>query len=251
MAQNFIANLLRRNKNEEELPYITPIQLDENGKIDPIKSANLELKIKQDSTPLTINERLFGRDMTQDYQTINPETKKVEMATLTNHRPGFFEDFGRGYRENATQGFNVNNLVPVENKGLATRLGEGLGTIERFANTPLGRGLIAYGLSNAIDMARDAIELTMVTLEDNNMPVPVASDEKELCKMDGMFSSEGYTMLSLVDADSTNYRRKEYNYDIDCYVQLPKWLDFEARSAGINISSVLQDALISKLGIAQ
>ena len=108
-----------------------------------------------------------------------------------------------------------------------------------------------YGLSNAIDMARDAIELTMVTLEDNNMPVPVASDEKELCKMDGMFSSEGYTMLSLVDADSTSYRRKEYNYDIDCYAKLPKWLDFEARSAGINISSVLQDALISKLGIAQ
>ena len=150
MAQNFIANLLRRNKNEEELPYITPIQLDENGNIDPIKSANLELKIKQDSTPLTINERLFGRDMAQDYQTINPKTKKVEMATLTNHRPGFFEDFGRGYRENATQGFNVNNLVPVENKGLATRLGEGLGTIERFANSPLGRGLIAYGLSNAM-----------------------------------------------------------------------------------------------------
>ena len=150
MAQNFIANLLRRNKNEEELPYITPIQLDENGNIDPIKSANLELKIKQDSTPLTINERLFGRDMTQDYQTINPETKNVEMATLTNHKPGFFEDFGRGYRENATQGFNVNNLAPVENKGLATRLGEGLGTIERFANSPLGRGLIAYGLSNAM-----------------------------------------------------------------------------------------------------
>ena len=150
MAQNFIANLLRRNKNEEELPYITPIQLDENGNIDPIKSANLELKIKQDSTPLTTNERLFGRDMEQDYQTINPKTGQAQMATLTNHRPGFFEDFGRGYRENATQGFNVNNLVPVENKGLATRLGEGLGTIERFANTPLGRGLIAYGLSNAI-----------------------------------------------------------------------------------------------------
>ena len=150
MAQNFIANLLRRNKNEEELPYITPIQLDESGNIDPVKSANLELRLKQDSTPLTTNERLFGRDMTQDYQTINPETGQAQMATLTNHKPGFFEDFGRGYRENATQGFNVNNLTPVQGKGLATRLGEGLGTIERFANSPLGRGLIAYGLSNAI-----------------------------------------------------------------------------------------------------
>lgn len=150
MAQNFIANLLRRNKNEEELPYITPIQLDENGNIDPVKSANLELRLKQASTPLTTNERLFGRDMEQDYQTINPKTGQAQMATLTNHKPGFFEDFGRGYRENATQGFNVNNLTPVQGKGLATRLGEGLGTIERFANSPLGRGLIAYGLSNAI-----------------------------------------------------------------------------------------------------
>lgn len=150
MAQNFIANLLRRNKNEEELPYITPIQLDESGNIDPVKSANLELRLKQASTPLTIKDRLFGRDMEQDYQTINPQTKEVEMATLTNHKPGFFEDFGRGYRENATQGFNVNNLAPVENKGLATRFGEGLGTVERFANSPLGRGLIAYGLSNAM-----------------------------------------------------------------------------------------------------
>ena len=150
MAQNFIANLLRRNKNEEELPYITPIQLDESGNIDPVKSANLELRLKQASTPLTLGERFFGRDMEQDYQTINPQTKEVEMATLTNHKPGFFEDFSRGYRENATQGFNVNNLVPVENKGLATRLGEGLGTIERFANSPLGRGLIAYGLSNSM-----------------------------------------------------------------------------------------------------
>ena len=150
MAQNFIANLLRRNKNEEELPYITPIQLDESGNIDPVKSANLELRLKQASTPLTTNERLFGRDMTQDYQTINPKTGQAQMATLANHKPGFFEDFGRGYKENATQGFNVNNLAPVQGKGFATRLGEGLGTIERFANSPLGRGLIAYGLSNAI-----------------------------------------------------------------------------------------------------
>ena len=150
MAQNFIANLLRRNKNEEELPYITPIQLDENGKFDPVKTANLELRLKQASTPLTTNERLFGRDMTQDYQIINPETGQAQMATLTNHKPGFFEDLSRGYKENSTQGFNVNNLAPAENKGLATRLGEGLGTIERFANSPLGRGLIAYGLSNAM-----------------------------------------------------------------------------------------------------
>ena len=147
MAQNFIANLLRRNKNEEEKPYLTPIQLDENGNIDPVKSANLELKIKQDSMPLTINDRLFGRDMEQDYQAINPETGQAQMATLTNHKPGFFEDFGRGFQENATQGFNVNNLAPVQGKGLATRLGEGLGTLARFYDKPIGRMAVATGLS--------------------------------------------------------------------------------------------------------
>ena len=153
MAQNFIANLLRRNKNEEDLPYITPIQLDENGKFDPVKTANLELGLKQASTPLTLGERFFGRDMEQDYQTINPETKEVEMATLTNHKPGFFEDLSRGYKENATQGFNVNNLAPVQGKGLATRLGEGLGTLARFYDKPIGRMAVATGLSMLTDEA--------------------------------------------------------------------------------------------------
>lgn len=153
MAQNFIANLLRRNKNEEEIPYITPIQIDENGKFDPVKTANLELGLKQASTPLTLGQRLFGRDMEQDYQTINPETGQAEVATLTNHKPGFFEDFGRGFQENATQGFNVNNLAPVQGKGLATRLGEGLGTLARFYDKPIGRMAVATGLSMLTDEA--------------------------------------------------------------------------------------------------
>lgn len=153
MVQNFIANLLRRNKNEEELPYITPIQLDESGNFDPVKTANLELGLKQASTPLTLGERFFGRDMTQDYQTINPETGQAQMATLTNHKPGFFEDLSRGYRENATQGFNVNNLAPVQGKGLATRLGEGLGTLARFYDKPIGRMAVATGLSMLTDEA--------------------------------------------------------------------------------------------------
>lgn len=150
MATNFIQNLLRRNKNQDDI-QVVPIQLDENGQIDPVASARLDLDIKQKSTPLTLSERfLTGRDMTQDYQTINPETGKAEMATLTNKRSGLIPDVVSGFRENYAQGFNANNLVP-QNKGFATRLGEGLGTIGRFADSPLGRGLIAYGLSNAVD----------------------------------------------------------------------------------------------------
>ena len=149
MATNFIQNLLRKNQNQDNI-QVVPIQLNENGQIDPVASARLDLDIKQKSTPLTLSERfLTGRDMTQDYQTINPETGKAEMATLTNKRNGLIPDVVSGFRENYAQGFDVNNLVP-QNKGFATRLGEGLGTLARFSDSPLGRGLIAYGLSNAV-----------------------------------------------------------------------------------------------------
>lgn len=146
MVQNFIQNLLTKKENMRPLD-IKFMQFDEQGNYDPLLTTERELQVKQNTTPLTLNERLFGRDMTQDYQTINPETKKVEMATLTNHKPGLFEDFGKGFQENATQGFNVNNLAPVENKGLATRLGEGLGTLARFYDKPIGRMAVATGLS--------------------------------------------------------------------------------------------------------
>ena len=147
---DFIRNLLSREQGQgQNYPELPLIQVNEQGGLetDPIKMAQAQLGLKQASTPLTTNDRLFGRDMTQDYQTINPETGQAQMATLTNHKPGFFEDFGRGFQENATQGFNVNNLAPVQGKGLATRLGEGLGTLARFYDKPIGRMAVATGLS--------------------------------------------------------------------------------------------------------
>ena len=68
-------------------------------------------------------------------------------TTTTPRQGGFFNDLASGYRENATQGFNVNNLAPVQGKGLATRLGEGLGTLARFYDKPIGRFATAAALS--------------------------------------------------------------------------------------------------------
>ena len=216
MAQNFIANLLRRNKNEEELPYITPIQIDKNGKFDPVKTANLELGLRQASIPLTIKDRLFGRDMEQDYQTINPETKEVEMATLTNHKPGFFEDFGRGFQENATQGFNVNNLAPVQGKGLATRLGEGLGTLARFYDKPIGRMAVATGLSMLTDEANPLNEGVKAYVgRQNNMTrdkayrqslINMGVDEAQVNAIPGIMSDDVYK--NMIDALNAQEMRK-------------------------------------------
>ena len=225
MVQNFIASLLRRDKNEEEKPYLTPIQLDENGNIDPVKSANLELKIKQDSMPLTINDRLFGRDMTQDYQAINPETGQAQMATLTNHKPGFFEDLSRGFQENATQGFNVNNLAPVENKGLATRLGEGLGTLARFYDKPIGRMAVATGLSMLTDEANPLGEgvkayvgrQTNMTRDNvyRNQLKQMGMSEDEVNAIPGIITDDIFKNYTLANYrnNMTNYRNLKLDKD--------------------------------------
>lgn len=63
---------------------------------------------------------------------------------------GLIPDLISGFRENYTQGFDVNNLVP-QNKGLATKIGEGLGTLARFYDKPIGRFAAAAGLSALTD----------------------------------------------------------------------------------------------------
>lgn len=142
---DFLRNL--RGNNPQEDINIVPIQLDENEQYDPAASAALDLRIKQATTPMTPKERLFtGRELTQDYQTINPETGKAEMATVTNKKNGLLPDLVSGFQENYTQGFDVNNLVP-QNKGLATKIGEGLGTLARFYDKPIGRMAVATGLA--------------------------------------------------------------------------------------------------------
>lgn len=60
---------------------------------------------------------------------------------------GLIPDLVSGFKENYTQGFDVGNLAPQENKGLANRIGEGLGTLARFYDKPIGRFAAAAGLS--------------------------------------------------------------------------------------------------------
>lgn len=145
--KEIFANALARTPEQNEDINIVPLQLDENGQYDPAASAALDLRIKQATTPMTPKERLFtGRELTQDYQAINPDTGLAEMATVTNKKNGLLPDLVSGFRENYTQGFDVNNLVP-QNKGLATKIGEGLGTLARFYDKPIGRFAAAAGLS--------------------------------------------------------------------------------------------------------
>lgn len=77
--------------------------------------------------------------------------------SATNRQGGLFNDITTGFRENYHNSFDPSNLAP-QNKNFATRLGEGLGTVARFADSPLGRGLLAYGLNNTLGYDDSGLE---------------------------------------------------------------------------------------------
>lgn len=104
-------------------------------------------------------------------------------------------------------------------------------------------------MSDAIEMARDAIELKCVSMEDDGMEIPLPS---EICSLDvnkGTFAENGATVISLVDIDSGEYRRKTDTKTVRRNVTIPSWLNYEAEHAGINVSRVLQEALMNVLNV--
>ena len=104
-------------------------------------------------------------------------------------------------------------------------------------------------MADAIKMARDAIELKCVSLEDEGIAIPEPSAISDLNIENGTFSDDGETFLSFVDVDSTEYRRKIDTKTVRRNVALPSWLNYEAEHAGINVSRVLQEALMRVLKV--
>ena len=104
-------------------------------------------------------------------------------------------------------------------------------------------------MSDAIEMARDGIELKCVSLEDAKEIIPEPSDMNALDVSKAAFAGEGATIISFVDIDSGEYRRKIDTRTVRRNVALPSWLNYEAEHAGINVSRVLQEALMKVLNV--
>lgn len=103
--------------------------------------------------------------------------------------------------------------------------------------------------ANAIEMARDAIGITGISMEDHGELIPTPSDISDIDISKGTFANEGIGYLSMVDIDFMVYRRKNDNKIVRRNVTLPNWLNKEAEAAHINVSRVLQEALMNKLGV--
>lgn len=148
-ASNTLYNrIIQRDNNMA--PQITPLQMTENGEID--KAASLALK--NQTTPLTFGERMTGRTMTEDFQSIDPKTGEAKLETISSYRPGLLNDIVGGYKENrftpaSLSNFGQNELSGGRQKGFGYRLGEGLGSLARFGESPLGRSLLVGGIIGA------------------------------------------------------------------------------------------------------
>lgn len=107
-------------------------------------------------------------------------------------------------------------------------------------------------LADAIEMARDAIGLTGISMEDHKEEIPVPSDQEtaiEKVKQDAEDVDFSKGILTYVDVDFSEYRKKVDTKTVRRNVALPSWLNYEAEHAGINVSRVLQEALMNVLEV--
>lgn len=119
--------------------------------------------------------------------------------------------------------------------------------------TNLGDGFMAYvpdleintqgdTLAEAIDMARDAIGITGIDMQDDGKAFPAPSPLSAISCAETEF-------VSMVDIDFDAYRRAHDMRTIRKNVTIPSYLNDLAEQAGVNFSQVLQEGLKQRLGV--
>ena len=145
-----IAGIPNNATATEELPQISPLQMNADGSvyesIQPIEQKNgLPQKIRQFGQNKLLGTQSLPTDMI-GLPSAGSESYNIT-ASQNPRIGGALPDLVNGFRENYNNGFNLNNLGNNDiefgrKKGLMYHAGEGLGSIARIGQSPLGRGLI-------------------------------------------------------------------------------------------------------------
>lgn len=99
-------------------------------------------------------------------------------------------------------------------------------------------------LAEAIEMARDAIGIIGIDMQDDQKEIPLPSNIEDIaCETD--------EIVSMVDIDFAAYRKANDRKTVRRTVSLPSWLDDAATRSGINVSAVLRTALEKELEVAK
>ncbi|MBQ8401963.1 MAG: type II toxin-antitoxin system HicB family antitoxin [Clostridia bacterium] len=98
-------------------------------------------------------------------------------------------------------------------------------------------------IADAIEMARDAIGLMGIDMQDDGEVLPEASSAASI------HTESPEDIITLVDVDFSEYRRMNDMRTVKKNCSIPSWLCCAAEKAGINFSQVLQNALKKELHI--
>lgn len=143
-------------------------QLKNSGQANEIFNQPKEVKLDDGLIKQNILNGLnMGNKYISEMQDLNnikkPQTQEeIDMAhegefnqtpllnSSVQKKPTLTDKFIEGYRDNYDNPINRQNFEKDPNKNWSFRLGEGLGSVGRFVDSPLGRGLIAAGLNSAL-----------------------------------------------------------------------------------------------------
>lgn len=105
------------------------------------------------------------------------------------------------------------------------------------------KGCITYGddMADALEMAKDCLDMMLAHYEDEGLAIPPASDIRTI---------QTPHVVSYVLADTDEWRRQMDSRAVKKTLTLPGWLNSKAEKAGVNFSQVLQDALKKLLNVS-
>lgn len=106
------------------------------------------------------------------------------------------------------------------------------------------------GLKDAIRMARDYMGCSLYQKKDELIPSSESLSQIKVSKSPFYKKEkEEDSFVSLVDFDLDAYRKMMNQKSVRRNVSIPAWLNQAAEEAHINVSRVLQDALMEKLNL--
>ena len=111
-----------------------------------------------------------------------------------------------------------------------------------YVRVPDIPGCVTTGrdIEDAVAQITDALSGCLVVWEDQGLPVPPATIQKDI-------PHDAADVLTLVSVDTIAYRAKTDTRAVRKNVSIPAWMAHMAERRGINCSKVLQDALAQQL----
>lgn len=101
---------------------------------------------------------------------------------------------------------------------------------------------VGNDLQHALEMANDALCLTLYDAEERQRDIPAASDLRQI-------QASTSEIVTLVACDTVEYRKYFDNKAVKKTLTIPNWLNTLAERQGVNFSAVLQMALRRELNI--